>query len=161
MANDATYPLGGTGIYIKQGSTEMVVGSASVQNVYGTVNIQPGATLAIGSSAVITETVTTGTSGVTLPNNGHAVLTGGTTATGAKTYPVAAPVAGCRLSAHCTVANISDCAILDIGPATFSGWGTQDLIRLSTHGDFCELVGISTSAWAIVGRTPTSVTTTS
>jgi hypothetical protein len=161
MANDATYPLGGTGIYLKQGSTEMVVGSASVQNVYGTVNIQPGATLAVGSSAVITETVTTGTSGITLPNNGHAKLTGGTTATGAKTYPLAAPVAGCRFSAHVTVANVSDCAIVDLNGATLNGLGTQDLIKLTTSADSFMIVGLSTAEWAFTARTPTTVTTTS
>lgn len=152
---DATYPSGGQGVYRSQGGRALVVGSS------GTITVEAGGSITLGSSAYIADTVTTGSSGVTLPNSGHAVLTGGTTATGAKTYPVAAPVAGCVLTAHVTVANVSDCALLDIAPATLSGLGTQDLIRLSTHGDFVTIRGLSTSAWAITSRTPTSVTTTS
>lgn len=169
MAADATYPLGGQGIYLKQGSTEMVIGSTSLLTIAagatitdaGTHTLSAGGSLTVASSAYIADPVTTGSSGVTLPNYGHATLTGGTTATGAKTYPVAAPVAGCRLTAHATTANTSDAVLIDLNGATLSGWGTQDIIKLSTSGDFVELVGLSSSQWAIVGRTPTTVTTTS
>lgn len=152
---DATFPLGGQGIYRKQGGKELVVGSSA------TITVESGGSITLGSSAYIADTVTTPTSGATVPNSGHLTLTGGTTATGAKTYIVSAPVAGCRLSAHVTVANVSDCALLDIAPATFSAFGTQDLLRFSTNGDCAHLVGLSTSVWAISSRTPTTVTTTS
>lgn len=162
MAEDSSYPLGGQGIYIQQGSTEMVVGSTSVQNVYGTLNIRSsgvlavlaGGSLTVGSSAYIADTVTTPTSGATVPNHGHTTLTGGTTATGQKTYTLAAPVAGCHFTCHCTTANTSDSALLDLNGATLSGYGTQDMIRFTTGATFVQLRGLSTSSWAIIAITP-------
>lgn len=162
MAEDTSYPLGGQGIYIKQGSTEMVLGSTTVTNLYGTFNIQSsgvlaiqaGGSLTIGSSAFIADTVTTASSGATVPNHGHATLTGGTTATGQKTYTLAPPTAGCRFTAHCTTANTSDSALLDLNGATLSGYGTQDMIRFTTGATFVGLVGLSTSSWAITSITP-------
>lgn len=170
MAEDTSYPLAGQGIYIKQGSTEMVIGSTASVNVTGTITINSsgvlnidsggsmtvdsGGFITIGSSAYIADTVTTPSSGATVPNHGHATLTGGTTGTGQKTYTLAQPVAGCYFTAHCTTANTTDSALLDLNGATLSGYGTQDMIRFTTGATFVQLRGLSTSAWAIIAITP-------
>lgn len=161
MAADNTYPLGGQGVYIKQGSTELVIGSTSVLTVAGTQTLGAGGSLTVASSGFILDPVVAPTSGATVTSHGHATLTGGTTGTGAKTYVVAPPQAGCLFTAHATTANTSDCVLIDLNGATINGAGTQDIIKLSTGLDCVILRGLSTSAWAFVAKTPTTVTTTS
>lgn len=93
----------------------------------------------------------TATTSATIPNNGVSIVVGGTTATGANVYTIAAPVPGQTKYISCTTANTSDVARLQ-GPTTtmLFGVGTgQPFLNITATGTV-QLVGFSTARYHFV-----------
>jgi hypothetical protein len=151
---DLSYPLGGQGVYEKQGGKELIVGST------GLITVESGGVVVVDAGAKTTIPVTSNTTAMS--NFGLTTITGETTAVGSKTFVLAAPDrVGLVKSIVCTTANTSDSCLVDLAPASLLGWGTQDIIKFSTGGDSVQLISTSTAQWAFIARTPTTVTTTS
>lgn len=163
MAADNTYPLGGQGVYIKQGSTEMVVGSTGVVNVLGSIVINSSGDLNIDSGGKITlddggqiagpVTVQATTSG-TITNYG--ITTIGTTI--ASLYTLAAPNrAGLEKSIYCTVhgaTTVSQIVRTDSTSTTIVGTSNPASVCIRTltftnGGQSITLESLSTSAWGV------------
>jgi hypothetical protein len=95
--------------------------------------------------------VDTPTTSATLPNNGVSIVVGGTTATGANAYTMAAPAANQVKWISCTTANTSDVARIQ-GPTTtvLFGVGTGQRFLNITGTGTVQLVGVSSVVWHFV-----------
>jgi hypothetical protein len=93
----------------------------------------------------------TATTAATIPNNGVTIVVGGTTATGANSYTLAAPQPGQTKYISCSTANTSDVARI-IGPTTtvLFGVGTGKPRLNITDTGTVTLVGFSTLVWHVV-----------
>lgn len=118
----------------------------------GVYRAQGGNELVIKSTGILTwGTVDTPTTTATLPNNGLSIVVGGTTATGANVYTMAAPAANQIKFISCTTANTSDVARI-AGPTTtvLFGAGTgKPFLNITERGTVC-LVGVSSLVWHVV-----------
>lgn len=163
MGADSTYPLGGQGIYTKQGDAEMVVGSTGVLNVIGQaiinssgeLNVDSGGAFTIDDGAQVSKPVTvqTTTSG-TITNYG--ITTIGTTI--ASLYSLAAPSrAGLEKSIYCTVhgaTTVSQIVRTDSTSTTIVGTSNPASVCIRTltftnGGQSITLESLSTSAWGV------------
>jgi hypothetical protein len=118
----------------------------------GVYRAQGGNELVIKSTGILTwGSIDTPTTTATLPNNGVSIVVGGTTATGANSYTMAAPSAGQIKFISCTTANTSDVARI-VGPTTtvLFGAGTGlPRLNITERGTVC-LVGVSSVVWHFV-----------
>jgi hypothetical protein len=166
---DATYPLGGQGVYLKQGGKELVVGSTgaitiesggSISNT-GTQTIASGGAIALEDGAQLANPVTTkSTSTGTITNFG--ITTFGSTS--ADAYTLADPTrAGLRKTLICTVhggTTISSVITtastnVTIISSTHGAGVIRRTITFLSGGQALELVSTSTSAWAVVSNVGT------
>ena len=132
---------------MKNGSTEVTFLTTSrvLQN------------LTLGAALVSVET---GSTAANLVNYGLSVLAG--SSTGApNTYTLAAPTAGIEKSIYCAVASSSDTVTVYSGSSVcYFGVGTNTKAVFGSPG-LIQLMGVSTSRWAIASLGTTFFGTTS
>lgn len=82
-----------------------------------------------------------------------------TTGAGASTFALTAPFQGKRFAIYCSAANSSDKAITYTGStATFFGPGAMLRINFTEAGQAVDVIGVSTSRWAILSMGSTLAT---
>lgn len=138
---DATYQ---PGVYRKHGGNELVVASS------GTITVESGGTIDVQSGGKMLMPVFALIATSTVPNHGIVTCNASTRIT----VTLAAPVTGCMVMvAGISVSTANAANSHQVVPnSTNTVFGTSDrLINLPNKHDHAVLVGISTSAWAIVG----------
>lgn len=137
MADDSYQP----GVYREHGGDALVVKSS------GSITVESSGTLKIGA-------VATATTSATMPANGLDIIVGGTTATGANVFTLAAPVVGQLKLLSCTTANSSDVARVK-GTSTgitFGAGGAKPFLNFTEAGT-ALLIGNTTANWHVVLHT--------
>lgn len=124
-------------VYKQQGGNVMVVAS--------------GGNILVEAGGSITQPVVTETTATALANFGVSVVTRGTTATGSNAYSMAAPIAGTIKHIVALAATVSEHILIQGNTnVTYDPAGTKDKLKIVAPG-LVTLVGLSTSAWGVVG----------
>lgn len=169
---DESYPLGGQGVYFKQGNKELVVGSTA------TLTIESGATVTDAGTASFTGVKTVASGGVlsvadggelAVPVTTKSTSTGTITnygvttfgSTSADTYTLTAPDrAGLRKTLICTVHGATTISSAITTATTNSYIRGSTVVAADTHtltflksGQFMELISVSTSEWRLLSAT--------
>ncbi len=180
MAIDATYPLGGTGVYQDQGGLKLTVGTSGSIEVEsgGEVNVQSGGVATVksggelnvdsggaitiddgGEIAVPVTVKSTSTGAIT----NYGVTTFGSTS--ADSYTLTAPDrAGLRKTLVCTVHGATTISSV-VTTATTNSYirdstgvaGDTHALTFLSAGRSCELVSVSTSEWRVLWRSAADV----
>ena len=171
---DVSYPLGGQGVYHKQGNKELVVGSSGTLTVEtgGTVTVTTGATVSLSSGTPLAVSGSTGivvidTGGqIAVPVTVHTTSTGTITnfgvttfgSTSADSYTLTAPDrAGLRKTLICTVHGATTVTSNVVTATTNSYIRNSTGVAADTHtlaflaaGEYAELISVSTSEWRVI-----------
>lgn len=146
---DATYQ---PKVYRTQGGNQIVVASTGNIKVEsgGGIDLESGGQLRVADGAYLSVPVVTETTAAALSNYGVSVVTKGTTATGANTYTIDAPVAGAMKWLSVTAANSSEHVIIQANTnVTFDPAGSKDKLKIVAPGGV-TLFGVTTSAYQLV-----------
>ena len=152
---DTNYPLGGQGVYEKQGGKELVVGST------GTITVESGGAIALEDGGHFAMPVTVkSTSTGTITNYG--VTTFGSTS--ADAYTLAAPtragllkILACTVHGATTTASVITTASTNSYIRGSSSPGDTHTITFLDGGTFAQLVSVSTSEWRVMAMSAADV----
>ena len=140
----------GGGINVESGGNITNAGTQTISSGGG-ITVASGGNITVADGGQILNPVVTETTAAALANYGVSIVTRGTTATGANNYTMDPPVAGTMKWITCTTANTSDCVTISGNTnVTYANGVTQTTLKIIREGTV-GLMGLSTSAWSIVG----------